>query len=105
MSSALCGLGRIALSLVLTPIDSMDATNSTGAAPSYMIAESMVANDVFSEMDFNEYFGIVSNEDLVIIRPYADDDDDKVLEEIRPKYVVMYDPDPAFVRRLEVSSV
>lgn len=61
--------------------------------------------DIFSEADFNNYFGIVSNEDLVIVRPYSDDDDDKILEEIRPKYVVMYDPDPSFVRRLEVSSL
>lgn len=83
--------------------NSMAATNSSADAPEFMISESMLANDVFSELDFNEYFGIVSNEDLVIIRPYADDDDDKILEEIRPKFVVMYDPDPAFVRRLEVS--
>lgn len=60
------------------------------------------ANDVFSELDFNAYFGIVSNEDLVIVRPYDGDDDDRVLEELRPKYVVMYDPDPSFVRRIEV---
>ncbi|KAK4055410.1 DNA repair protein RAD16 [Microbotryomycetes sp. JL221] len=57
--------------------------------------------DLFDPTTFEEYFGIVSNEDLVIVRPYSDDDDDKMLEEVRPKYVIMYDPDPAFVRRLE----
>ncbi|KAK4048124.1 DNA repair protein RAD16 [Microbotryomycetes sp. JL201] len=57
--------------------------------------------DMFDETEFQDFFGIVSNEDLVIIRPYSDDDDDRMLEEIRPKYVIMYDPDPSFVRRLE----
>lgn len=81
----------------------MDATTTDGSVPSYMVPKPAINADEFSALDFDNYFGIVSNEDLVIIRPYADDDDDKVLEEIRPKYVVMYDPDPAFVRRLEVS--
>lgn len=62
-----------------------------------------VNDDVFAEVAFNEYFGLVSNEDLVIIRPYMDDDDDRVLEELRPKYIIVYDPDQAFVRRVEVS--
>lgn len=87
----------------LASLNSLDATTSDASAPSYMIPEAPLANDIFSELDFNNYFGIVSNEDLVIIRPYADDEDDRILEEIRPKYVVMYDPNPAFVRRLEVS--
>lgn len=60
--------------------------------------------DHFSELDFADYFGLLSNEDLVIVRPYLDDEDDRMLEELRPKYIVMYDPDPAFVRRVEVSS-
>ncbi|KAM0790972.1 hypothetical protein ACM66B_004275 [Microbotryomycetes sp. NB124-2] len=57
--------------------------------------------DMFDENEFQDFFGIVSNENLVIVRPYSDDDDDRMLEEVRPKYVVMYDPNPAFVRRLE----
>lgn len=68
-----------------------------------MYPEAAPETDLFSEVDFNNYFGIVANEDLVIVRPYSGDDDDKILEELRPKYVIMYDPDPAFVRRLEVS--
>lgn len=62
-----------------------------------------VSDDVFSEDTFNSYFGLISNEDLVIIRPSMDDDDDRVLEELRPKYIIVYDPDQGFVRRVEVS--
>ncbi|GAA5826719.1 hypothetical protein JCM11251_002868 [Rhodosporidiobolus azoricus] len=59
------------------------------------------ADELFSADTFKEYFGLISNEDLVIIRPYLGDEDDRVLEELRPKYVVMFDPNPAFVRRIE----
>lgn len=41
-------------------------------------------------------------EEVVIVRPYGGDDDELVLAELRPRFVVMYDPDPAFVRRIEV---
>lgn len=52
---------------------------------------------------------------LTTIRPYAStsmslaggsasngDDDARVLEDLRPEYIVMYDPDLGFVRRVEV---
>lgn len=52
---------------------------------------------------FEEFFGLIPTEDLLVIRSYAGDDDDRVLEELRPKYVIMVDPDPAFIRRIEVS--
>ena len=57
--------------------------------------------DRFNDDEFDAYFGLLSKEDIVVIRPYTDDDDDRVLEELRPKYIVMYDPDPAFIRRVE----
>ena len=42
------------------------------------------------------------NEDAVIILPYDGDMDDRVLEEMRPRFVVMYEPNPSFIRRVEV---
>ncbi|GAA5973055.1 hypothetical protein JCM11641_000389 [Rhodosporidiobolus odoratus] len=63
--------------------------------------EGGAVEETFNETDFKEYFGLISNEDLVIIRPYLGDEDDRVLEELRPKFVVMFDPNPAFVRRIE----
>jgi len=38
----------------------------------------------------------------VIVRAYSDDSDDQVLAEIKPKYIVMFEPSQDFVRRIEV---
>ena len=40
--------------------------------------------------------------DVVVIHAYEGDQDEHVLEETRPKYVIMYEPDAAFIRRVEV---
>ncbi|GAA5880947.1 hypothetical protein JCM16303_005184 [Sporobolomyces ruberrimus] len=57
--------------------------------------------EAFNPVAFEEYFGLIAQEDLVVVRPYLEDEDDRILEELRPKYVVMFDPNPAFVRRVE----
>lgn len=62
-------------------------------------------DEEFDPVAFSEYFGLLETEQTVIIRAFAGDEDDRILEELRPKYVIIYDPDPAFVRRLEVSIV
>ncbi|BGP43109.1 DNA repair protein RAD16 [Rhodotorula kratochvilovae] len=77
-----------------------DMVDSSGA-PSSVEAELLDEDEAFNELAFEEYFGLIANEDLVIIRPYLGDEDDRVLDELRPKYVVMFDPTPAFVRRIE----
>ncbi|KAJ3123807.1 hypothetical protein HK100_011478 [Physocladia obscura] len=65
--------------------------------------------------DYNANFGVVDMPASIIIRPYATsilsptggymmngDDDSVMLEKLQPSTVVMYDVDPAFIRRLEV---
>lgn len=59
----------------------------------------------FDEEDFSNYFDLLSMDEMVIIRSYQDDEDDRILEELRPRYLVMYEPDVGFVRRVEVSGV
>ena len=54
--------------------------------------------------DFESDYGLLAPEDAVIIRPYGGEDDDILLHELRPRFVVMYEPNLAFIRRLEVSS-
>lgn len=54
--------------------------------------------------DFSADYGLLAPEDAVIIRPYGGEDDDILLQELRPRFVVMYEPNLAFIRRLEVSS-
>ena len=61
--------------------------------------EEIVVDDL-DEME--EYFELYDMQDLVVVHPYEGNMDEHVLEEVRPRYVIMYEPDPAFIRRVEV---
>lgn len=52
--------------------------------------------------DMEDCFELYEMQDLVVIHPYDGDQDEHVLEEVRPRYVIMYEPDAAFIRRVEV---
>ena len=52
--------------------------------------------------DMEDYFELYEMSDLQVIHPYDGDMDEHVLEEVRPRYVIMYEPDAAFIRRVEV---
>ena len=54
------------------------------------------------EDNADDYFELYDNEDVVVIFPYDGDMDDRVLEEMRPRFVIMYEPNPSFIRRVEV---
>jgi len=59
-----------------------------------------IAVDLLEGME--DYFELYEMKDLLVIHPYDADMDEHVLEEVRPRYVVMYEPDAAFIRRIEV---
>ncbi|KAI9675841.1 MAG: hypothetical protein M1829_003267 [Trizodia sp. TS-e1964] len=52
--------------------------------------------------DMEDYFELFEMNDLVLIHPYDGDLDEHVLEEVKPKFIIMYEPDGAFIRRVEV---
>ena len=52
--------------------------------------------------DTEDVFELFEMQDLVVIHPYDGDMDEHVLEEVKPRYVIMYEPDAAFIRRVEV---
>lgn len=52
--------------------------------------------------DFETNYGLLPPDNAVIIRPYGGEDDDILLQELRPRFVVMYEPNLPFIRRLEV---
>ena len=52
--------------------------------------------------DFDTHYGLLAPEQTVIVRAYSDDSDDQVLQEIKPRYIVMYEPNLEFIRRIEV---
>ncbi|KAH6679440.1 hypothetical protein B0J14DRAFT_297512 [Halenospora varia] len=52
--------------------------------------------------DMEDYYQLYNMQDLVVIHAYDGDLDEHILEEVKPKYIIMYEPDTAFVRRVEV---
>lgn len=61
--------------------------------------EEVIIDDLEDMEDFYELYDM---NDLVMIHPYDGDMDEHILEETRPRYIIMYEPDPAFIRRVEV---
>jgi len=59
-----------------------------------------IGADPLENMD--EYYELYEMKDVVLVHPYDGDLDEHVLEEVRPRYVIMYEPDAAFIRRVEV---
>ncbi|EKD14590.1 uncharacterized protein L3040_000114 [Drepanopeziza brunnea f. sp. 'multigermtubi'] len=52
--------------------------------------------------DMEDYYQLYDTKDLVVIHAYDGDMDEHVLEEVKPRYIIMYEPDTSFVRRVEV---
>lgn len=52
--------------------------------------------------DMEGFYELYEMKDLVVVHAYDGDMDDHVLEEVKPRYVIMYEPDASFVRRVEV---
>jgi DNA excision repair protein ERCC-4 len=52
--------------------------------------------------EFGGDYELFEMRDLIVLHPYDGDIDDHVLEEVRPRYVIMYEPDTAFIRRVEL---
>lgn len=61
--------------------------------------EEIIVDDLEDMEDFYEVYDM---DNLVVVHPYDGDMDEHILEEIRPRYIIMYEPDPAFIRRVEV---
>ncbi|RYP68298.1 hypothetical protein DL770_008461 [Monosporascus sp. CRB-9-2] len=52
--------------------------------------------------DMDDYFELYEMQDLVVVHPYEGDQDEHILEEVKPRYIIMYEPDASFIRRVEV---
>ena len=52
--------------------------------------------------DFDQFYGLVPPQMTVLVRAYSDDSDDRLLAELEPRFVVMYEPSHEFIRRIEV---
>ncbi|KAK0112870.1 hypothetical protein ONS95_014592 [Cadophora gregata] len=52
--------------------------------------------------DMEDFYQLYDTQNLVVIHAYDGDMDEHVLEEVKPRYIIMYEPDTSFVRRVEV---
>ncbi|QSZ34850.1 hypothetical protein DSL72_007709 [Monilinia vaccinii-corymbosi] len=59
-----------------------------------------VVTDPFDDME--DYYQLYEMKDLVVVHAYDGDMDEHLLEEVKPRYIIMYEPDTSFVRRVEV---
>ncbi|KAL7822855.1 MUS38-like protein [Trichoderma gracile] len=59
-----------------------------------------IAADPLENME--DYSQLYDMQDLVIVHAYDGDQDEHVLEEVKPRYIIMYEPDASFIRRVEV---
>ncbi|EER36837.1 DNA repair protein RAD1 [Histoplasma capsulatum H143] len=54
------------------------------------------------QKDTEDFYQLYDMNDLLMVYSYQGDVDDHVLEEVKPRYIIMYEPDAAFIRRVEV---
>lgn len=67
-----------------------------------LLLETILASE--AEMDYDVHYGLLVPSQTVVVRAYTDDTDDQILEELQPRFIVMFEPNLDFVRRIEVST-
>ncbi|THH13224.1 hypothetical protein EW146_g6966 [Bondarzewia mesenterica] len=66
------------------------------------LALTLSENTTAFESEFEEFYGLLPPQQTVIMRAYSDDSDDRMLAESQPRFIVMFEPNQDFVRRIEV---
>ena len=64
------------------------------------LALSMATEDA---ADIDTDYGLLEPEQIITFRAYSDDGDDQLLEDLSPRFIIMYEPNLEFIRRIEVS--
>ncbi|KAK5079560.1 DNA repair protein RAD16 [Exophiala xenobiotica] len=65
-----------------------------------MHRDDVVIDDLIDATD--DFFELYDPADQIVIHPFSGDADDLLLEEVRPKYIIMFSPNLEFSRRVEV---
>lgn len=82
------------------PIEVINLLNEI--QPTEVEKEQKLEIDIDDLEDMEDYYELYEMNDLVVVHPYDGDMDEQLLEELRPRYIIMYEPDSAFIRRVEV---
>ena len=84
--------------------------HSLGNQPSDLLlpsdADDLLLKTILSsggEIDYDMHYGLLVPSQTIVVRAYTDDTDDQILAELQPKFIVMFEPNLDFVRRIEVS--
>jgi len=81
---------------------SLSTQGNASADAELALALSLEAYLPPDEAEFGPSYGLLVPAQTVIVRAYADDSDDRMLAELQPRFIVMYEPSQDFIRRIEV---
>lgn len=103
-SSVATGSGRAANGAVQPTEDKDAEVAGLIAEIADKVEETTIKEEVVIDNldDMDDYYQLYDTSDLVIVHPYDGDMDEHILEEAKPRYIIMYEPDAAFIRRVEV---
>ncbi|KAI8320507.1 hypothetical protein GQ54DRAFT_298589 [Martensiomyces pterosporus] len=51
---------------------------------------------------FDEHYAILSSSETVVVQAYSGASDSGLLQSLCPTHIIMYDPDPTFIRQVEI---
>jgi hypothetical protein len=100
-------LGCFTNGLLMTVNVSWASQNGQSEFPMELV-DDMTLIDLDStvfENEFDQHYGLLAPEQTVLVRAFSDDSDDRMLAEIRPKFIVMFEPNMEFIRRIEVGAI
>lgn len=102
--SAGIGPGRADIGAIRTAVDRDAHIASLMAELQPTEVEAMQKTEIGVDPleNMEDYYELFDMNELIVIHPYEGDMDEHVLEETKPRYVIMYEPDAAFIRRIEV---
>jgi DNA excision repair protein ERCC-4 len=89
-------LTKIEFSLASQPSDLLVSSDADA-----LLLEALLSSE--AEIDFDTHYGLLAPSQMVVVRAYTDDMDDQILAELKPRFIVMFEPNLDFVRRIEVS--
>ncbi|KAI8990055.1 hypothetical protein BDB01DRAFT_756085 [Pilobolus umbonatus] len=88
---------RSEMETTLSSLDTNDEEEFTGIGPLTDEHEIEMGKD-----DILPTFEEIPANSLMTIQCYEDDMNDQILEDYKPSFIVMFDPNPAFIRQVEV---
>lgn len=104
--SMAAGLGRAANGSIMPYVEKPNEVAELMEEVRITEEEAKQKAEVFAQADpledMDEFYEMYDMQDLVAIHAYDGDQDEHVLEEVKPRYIIMYEPDASFIRRIEV---